>query len=696
MGRPSRKRAAIPATTKSSSPKKKKKLTKGRGRANFRRPLLTKADLLEGPVIIPPKEELIAQAKAKRQKPKGRKKRKTSSSGSKLNDYLPSELFQSLQQKLDFVDDNPIDVDEMLFSFEKRPLNEVWFQTYSRQDAGDEILYYPETKWFPLPYEMPSTTFYPSKGKKKLQRSFVSSVEPSGTATPVEEPLASKKKKTRVSEVKSNRKDSKASSTDSDCSAVRRASGILARLGSKLVSSLLGGESARKSPRGHASTKALLNNTNPLADEEEEEEEAEDENIDASAAAGAAVLDEASNDSTIFKKKRLKQPPTAESMTDLVMLSSSLDTFLREVDPQLMTDVEEEHDIPQRLLTQKRKKRRRSSGRHAMARQAVIPAEDPMDRLVASNVDPVLLDCLEDETPSVAIDDDVPGSTPFELLAGFATCDSMAKCEGAGRWLRKPLDAAVRLRRSLKQQQPSSSSSSSSSRTKDVSHPIQIPPPPVAAAIKDDTSSECCSSACEDGGSSSSSSSRKRKKRRNLTGFPSPKKKKKKSLLNDVLTRNSSRRVARDLEEEDSDAETAVASTSKKTVKISSPPRKSARGGAGCMEKKNLALRSSAPAAPTPAPPPPRGRPAKAKNYREVDIDDEDADGDEEDECFDSEEEEVSRPLARRTVPKRAAAAVKRQKKGPVVKKVTTSPVKVRSAAVASATRTSVRIRAKR
>ena len=84
-------------------------------------------------------------------------------------------------------------------SFEHTPAREGWFLTYTRQDQGDEILYYPEPKSFPLPYEMPVSTFYPRKdkgdnvenarGKGKWPGSKNSSkstsVNPSGTVTPI-------------------------------------------------------------------------------------------------------------------------------------------------------------------------------------------------------------------------------------------------------------------------------------------------------------------------------------------------------------------------------------------------------------------------------------------------------------------------------------------------------------------------------
>ena len=40
-------------------------------------------------------------------------------------------------------------------------------------------------------------------------------------------------------------------------------------------------------------------------------------------------------------------------------------------------------------------------------------SDDPIDRIVAANVDEILLDCLEDELPSVMINNELPGYRDF-------------------------------------------------------------------------------------------------------------------------------------------------------------------------------------------------------------------------------------------------------------------------------------------
>ena len=54
-----------------------------------------------------------------------------------------------------------------------------------------------------------------------------------------------------------------------------------------------------------------------------------------------------------------------------------------------------------------------------------------MDYLVALNVDQVLLDCLEEELPSVTFPDQVPGSEPLELIENFHACTSMRHGKGS-------------------------------------------------------------------------------------------------------------------------------------------------------------------------------------------------------------------------------------------------------------------------
>ena len=660
-------------STKKIAQKKKRKGFRG-----FRRPILTKEDLLEGPVLIPPKEELLAAARSAAER--GRKGKKGKRGGGprptrrpSYSQYLPKERFDELDRRLAELDEEPLDVDCMEFSFERRPLHEAWFQTYSRQDQGDEMLFYPEGKGYPLPYEMPMTTFYPNKSgvKKRSQllggqeggdsSSFYPSAVPSGTATPEESlpgnrgnggskrkvppvpdlALPASKILRRSAAVKataavtgggSTRKDSKASSTDSDCSYVRK----------KHLARLMGGSAAaralqpheRKSPRCHASTKALLNAPTTTADEEEEEDVVVDD------------VEEESGDQQQQKKPSRKRDVT-ENPVHLVKLAGSLDSFLREEDPSLVTDMEEEPDAP-RVLLQKRKKRRGSSGRQGSVGSGVgkvsIPVEDPMDRLVASNVDPVLLDLLEEECPSVALDDEVPGSQPMELLSTYESCDSISKCsrrmfrlmEGGGGDRQKRAADEVEQPPDVEEKK----GGTAVSRLK------------VASAIQSrrDSSSEYATSICSVSSSSSAAVRGKRRRKRNLTGFPRPKKKKSrpKSLLNDVLTREAEKN-AKEVEEEeeeeeeeleggeDSDSDELDSDDENVTYKVATPPPRKRPLKKSCSYSKvktaSQARRKGGGAVA-------RRRNGKKVSYKEPSTDIEDEDEDEEEEVSDSDESE--------------------------------------------------------
>ena len=65
-----------------------------------------------------------------------------------------------------------------------------------------------------------------------------------------------------------------------------------------------------------------------------------------------------------------------------------------------------------------------------------------MDYLVALNVDQVLLDCLEEELPSVTFPDQVPGSEPLELIENFHACTSMRHGKGS-HWHAKQQSSSV-------------------------------------------------------------------------------------------------------------------------------------------------------------------------------------------------------------------------------------------------------------
>ena len=91
-------------------------------------------------------------------------------------------------------DSLPVEVENLHFSFEATPLRESWFQTYSRQDRGEDLVFYPETKSFPfrLPYELPYSTFMPYKPEVKVEEKLTKKGKKKAEES---EPLTSTKKK---------------------------------------------------------------------------------------------------------------------------------------------------------------------------------------------------------------------------------------------------------------------------------------------------------------------------------------------------------------------------------------------------------------------------------------------------------------------------------------------------------------------
>ena len=148
-------------------------------------------------------------------------------------------------------------------------------------------MYYPEPKSFPLPYEMPISTFYPRKDgpggkldklgnrKRKLldtetPSSTLQSLAPSGTATPTEEEPESaapeddpwaRAPPVPVPKPLTRGKRGRPADAELLANALKRTralgaletSELLSKLGPKAVQALR--EFSRKSPRAHASTR---------------------------------------------------------------------------------------------------------------------------------------------------------------------------------------------------------------------------------------------------------------------------------------------------------------------------------------------------------------------------------------------------------------------------------------------------------
>ncbi|CAB4060876.1 unnamed protein product [Lepeophtheirus salmonis] len=139
----------------------------------------------------------------------------------------------------------------------------------------------------------------------------------------------------------------------------------------------------RKSPRCHPSTQSLL-----LCENDPEN----------------SLFDDMSNDSLSIRSSSVEEDESpkkhiGETIDEIQFISHKLDAFLRQ---EIVSDTCDGHNG----------KKKRSS---------VDDLNDRMDDIVAGNVDSVLLDCLEDELPSVSIGND---NDPMSLLCEVPLCKS--------------------------------------------------------------------------------------------------------------------------------------------------------------------------------------------------------------------------------------------------------------------------------
>merc|ERR1712098_121323 len=127
----------------------------------------------------------------------------------------------------------------------------------------------------------------------------------------------------------------------------------------------------------------------------------------------------------------------SESQSELTSLAKSLDTLMQDPGDLAAPVAAEPAKVPptrsrvssEQLLSPKKLKKKKKVSVDG------LPGYEPLDQLVADNIDPVLLDCLEDELPTV------PGplletvmTSPMDLLETYSSCKSMSVCNS--RWLR--------------------------------------------------------------------------------------------------------------------------------------------------------------------------------------------------------------------------------------------------------------------
>lgn len=631
----------------------------------------TEKNVLSPKSIPPPPKRNRGKFRFKKQEIEESEDESDSNETSSQVSYVASNILEAIEKELALVDGCEVPVDSLRFSFENTPAREGWFQTYTRQDQGDEILYYPEPKSFPLPYEMPVSTFYPrrdkgdnpesgktkSKGLNSKSSSRNTSVNPSGTVTPISysqpalkdldmEVLKAKGKvnslstalaaSNRLNEALTGSRKTRGGKNESTLSAISQLNHL-----------------ERKSPRGHASTKSLISATlggfqsentlelaenfdisNPVINEDnirspkmpedlEMEYKTNDDpklRIDLQLPREHDIIDEGSNDSWatsecgIDKTGRVKNPiPMQEEMykemsleLDSYFFDGELSMLDGTINPPAPSNPSihsfiplENSSVSDNSVRQSRQRQRSSGSNHSTDKPIKIHKHhkhkndknrhrnrsEQMDHVVTSNVDQVLLDCLEDELPGgiVAIEGEIPGSSPLELLSNFEGCDSMIYARSSRRWSKprpfqehsstdrkselravfggrgmgylsptrlKPDEfdnddnkyqmqhlatESTILKRLLTDGLPTMNGSNhvcKIANPKVVSDGIMLPPPPVNAegeeySSSEETASVCSSSVTTTSQSSDASGPSKRKKKRNLTGFPSPKKKRK-------------------------------------------------------------------------------------------------------------------------------------------------------------------------
>ena len=108
--------------------------------------------------------------------------------------------WDKLNEDIENINDDPVEINKMHFSFETLPIKESWFLTYQRQDRGDELLFYPSSTSHPflLPYQMSYSAFLLNKPVKKEDASS----EPSKASSPVRQvPESSRKGEKRKGKI---------------------------------------------------------------------------------------------------------------------------------------------------------------------------------------------------------------------------------------------------------------------------------------------------------------------------------------------------------------------------------------------------------------------------------------------------------------------------------------------------------------
>jgi len=336
--------------------------------------------------------------------------------------------WETLHETLASTDSAPVDLKSLHFSFEVTPHRESWFQTYSRQDRGEDVVFYPETKTFPfpLPYELPYSTFMPYKPEAAVKVEEKTKKKSKKTEDPpVVPPLKGKKKKV-----------SECDSTDSENNKKGKP-----KFGPKTDHLL--DLHPRISPRCHASTKAILHG-GTLTDEELAEALLFQDERDIPYPSYAPFLsqDETSNDS--MSSSTNTRHCKRESVGDYLQIASSMDRYLRNTEGLTETDLAAAaankpgkdrsigDKVPTRSRVSSEELLKNLKDKPKRKKDKVGSSEVILDQVVADHVDGVLLEYLEDELPTIPFVSEA--SEVLNMLDTYQNCNSMNVCNS--RWLR--------------------------------------------------------------------------------------------------------------------------------------------------------------------------------------------------------------------------------------------------------------------
>jgi hypothetical protein len=170
-------------------------------------------------------------------------------------------------------------------------------------------------------------------------------------------------------------------------------------------------------------------------------------------------IDETSNDSLCSTR-----PLKRESVGDYLQLAASVDKFFRQPDDFDLTGAraeeqasasgnsgsskvskekttEKQTTVPTRSRISSEELLKTKKDKQKKKKDKSIMSDLMMDQVVQSQVDDILLDCLEEELPTVPFEGFMPGAELQTILDTYQSCKSMNVCNS--RWLRPSRPAVL-------------------------------------------------------------------------------------------------------------------------------------------------------------------------------------------------------------------------------------------------------------